>query len=44
MLYCIEELRITAWHIIERWICCINNYQVLHEEQEEHDFYTKMSN
>jgi hypothetical protein len=44
MLYCIEELRQTMWHIVERWVMCINNERVLCEEMEEKedDFFIKM--
>ncbi len=43
MLYCIQELRLSFWVIIERWILCIDNERVLREEGEEEDFIMKMN-
>jgi hypothetical protein len=43
MLYCIEELRLNWWFIIENWCMCMNNKRVLLEEMEETDFIEKMN-
>jgi len=42
MIYCIEELRITFWFILEKWIFGIDNARVLREEEEE-EFIAKMN-
>jgi hypothetical protein len=42
MLYCIEELRVTLWFILENWVFRIDNKRVLREEEANIDFIEKM--